>query len=244
MRIRYFAVLALLATASLAQAQKKPGPKEIAAINGVFQAQDPATRIINAQEFIATFSDSEFVGRAWYVIVETYAQQRNWEKVIVTGEQCVAADPKSSMCFLHQARAYAETTREFDLNKEEQLKKLENLANQGIVLAKTDVKPNPNIPDADWELEKSYRQGYGTESLAIADVLRKNYEPAVEKLKKAIELGHDPTVAARLAQTYVTMKKYDDALTVLNQLSSNPDPNIASYAKDTIQRVTALKSGK
>src|SRR5690606_12916322 len=110
------AVTALLGLSLLAQSAdtKQPKPKtqkEVDAINAVFGAQDPDSRIAAVENLLTKFADTEFKSIALYIATASAEQKNDYEKVMIYGQRAIDADPKSYAAMLMMARGTAVRTR-------------------------------------------------------------------------------------------------------------------------------------
>jgi hypothetical protein len=130
----------------------------------------------------------------------------------------------------------ARHTRENDLDKDEQLSKVDKWAKDGIEAAKVLPKIRPDIPDADWEGVRKDLEAQGYVAMGMADVLRKNYNGAVTNYRQSLTVGATPNAATlvRLAQVYMSSGKLDDANFTLDKVINMPDvaPQIKTVAEN------------
>jgi hypothetical protein len=76
----------------------------------------------------------------------------------------------------------------------------------------------------------------------MAAAVRKKHDVAVEEFKLAVELQDkkDPATAVRLAQSYIALSKWDDALALLDKIKDDPNahPTVKQIASQ--ERVKAI----
>lgn len=238
--------VALAAPALVAQ-QKPPAPKskaETDALQTMFAAQEPDARIKACEDLLTKFADTEFKALALYFEAVAYQQKNDYEKMVVYAERSIQADPKQYPALLLLAKGIAQRTREFDLDREEKLTKVEKYAKDGMELAKVAAKPNPQVTDQQWEQAKNEYIAQGHEALGFSAVARKNYDVAISELKLALELAPDPVTMVRLASAYDQAKKPDEALPILEKVMAMPDlhPTIRQFAQAEKVRAMQLKS--
>ncbi len=228
--IRSLFAVALVAAGLSAQTSnpKQPKPKsqkEVDALNAIFSAPDPDARIAASEKLLTEFADTEFKSTALYFAAVSAEQKNDFEKVMIYGERTLAADPQHFAAMLMMSRGLAQRTREFDLDKEEKLKRAEKLADDALKLIPTAVKPRADIPDAQWEEAKKDFASQGHESKGLIAMVRKDYSTAAAELKEAIELQpqKDPATMVRLAAAYTDSGKYDEAIALCDQISAMPD---------------------
>ena len=248
-RVRMISTLALaLAAPALLAQQKQPMPKskgETEALQAVFSTQDPDARIKACEELLTKYADTDFKALALYFEAVSYQQKNDYEKMVVYAERAIQADPKQYPALLMLAKGIAQRTREFDLDREEKLTKVEKYAKDGMEFAKAAPKPNPQLTDEQWEQAKKEYIAQGHEALGYAAMARKNYEVAISEMKQAIELAPDPVTMVRLAAAYDQAKKPDEALPILEKVMAMPDlhPSIRQFAQAERVRAMQLKSG-
>ena len=248
-RLLTISALAVAMTAPTMLAdQKQPTPKskgEVEALQALFGASDPDTRIKAADNLLAKYADTEFKALALYLEAVSYQQKNDFDKMIVYAEQSVQADPKQYAALLMMAKGIAQRTREFDLDREEKLTKAEKYAKDAMEIVKDAPKPNPQITDEQWAQARKDYMAQGHEALGYAAMARKNYETAIAEMKLAVEQSPDPVTQVRLAAAYNQTNKPDEALAVLDKVMAMPDlhPSIRQYAQAEKVRATQLKSG-
>jgi len=214
------------------------GPKEVEAIQAIFAAQDPDARIAAANNLVTKFSDTEFKATALYVAAFSYQQKGDMENVIVYSEKCLEADPKFFGAQLMIANALAIRTKEFDLDREEKLGRSEKMANAALALIDTAPKPRPDVTDEQWTAAKKDFTAQAYEALGIGALVRKKYDVCAEKLALAVSNASqaDPATMVRLASCQINVKKYDEAIAVLDKALA--DPSAVAQVK---QAATTLK---
>jgi hypothetical protein len=81
---------------------------------------------------------------------ESYAQKGDGPNAIVYGDRAIEADPKNFQALLLVSSQLARMTKEFDLDKDEKLKRASKLANDAVAAISTAEKPNPQLTDDQW----------------------------------------------------------------------------------------------
>jgi tetratricopeptide (TPR) repeat protein len=239
--------LALAIAATVLFAQKQPAPKskgEAEAYNAIVTAMDPDARIKAADEFLTKYADTELKAPVLFIEAYCYQQKNDYEKMIVYGERTLEADPKHYGAMLMLAKAVAQRTREFDLDREEKLTRAEKYAKTAMDLLKDAPKPNPQVTDEQWMEGKREYMAQAHQALGFAAAVRKNFDGAISELKLAIEEVPDPIAMVRLAQVYNQAGKPDDALALLQNVMAmeNLHPAIRQFAQAERVRATQLKS--
>src|SRR5437762_14073469 len=109
--------LALLVGVTGLVAQKPPQPKsqkEVEALQAMFSAQDPDSRIKAANEVLTKFADTEFKAIAMYLTAASYEQKNDFEKMAVWAEKTLEVDPKNYGAMLMLAGGLAKHSQEHD----------------------------------------------------------------------------------------------------------------------------------
>ncbi len=235
--------------AAVALAQPKPkSQKEVDAIMAMQNAQDPDSRIQAAQTLITKFADTEFKPFALYVLASSYQQKGDVENTIVWAEKTLEVDKTNFMSMNMIASGLAQKTREFDLDKEDKLGRAEKMANSAIEAIKTATKPNPQIPDDQWELIKKDYTAEAHQALGLVAMLRKKYPEAIASFKTAVETTPqpDPATLVRLASAYNLANQPDNAIAAADKAMAVPDvnPAVKQIAAAEKERAAKAKAGK
>jgi tetratricopeptide (TPR) repeat protein len=242
-------ICGVMAISAVSAFQKQPKPKsnkEIEALNAMFKATPGPDQIAAAEQLIATFADTEFKPMAFYLEADDYMRMGQFEKSIVFAEQCLAADPQYYQAMLLLARQYAGHTTEFDLDKDEKLAKATKYANDALAAIPNAVKPNPGMPDAQWEGFKKDYMGQAHEALGMVADVRKKYDVAVTEYKTSIDGAStpDPATEVRCAADLDRLGKYDDAIAMLDKVLADPNsqPVVKQVATTEKNKATAAKN--
>ena len=244
--LRGIACAAVFAVCASAQTSKSA--EERTALEAVINAATADARIAAVENLIAKFADTEFKAWAYGVAGETAAGKRDTGKATFYYEQALKADPKAYNAMLMLAGMIAQTTKEFDLDKEEKLNKAENYVKEALALIPAAVKPNPNVPDAQWEAVKKDDTAMAHVDLGIVATVRKKFDVAITEYKAAIESAAtpDPSHMVRLAGAYSDSGKPDDAIYVLDKVLATAElnPAIKQVAESEKSRAQKMKTAK
>ena len=239
------AVLTVVTSLGL-MAQKKVSKGEYDAYVAMHQATDADSRIKAAEALLAKYSDSQFKAEAFYMIAISYEAKGDNAKAMAYADQSVTANPKYYSALLFMAKSTVAKTREFDLDKEEKLTRAEKYATDAIELAMAAPKPNPQVPDAQWDAIKKDNAAEGHMALGMAAVVRKKYDLAIKEFQTSIDLGSTPDAAVmvRMAQVENLAGKYDDATAMANKVIALPDisPAVRSFAQAERARAAQAKA--
>lgn len=232
---------------------KAPQPKSqkeleaLQAMFGAYQAQNVDGTIEAAKNLITKFADSDFKATAFMMAAESYRQKNDVENAVVQAELALQADPKYYAAMVLIAGITAQRTREFDLDKEEKLAKAEKTAKEALEIIQTAPKLNPGITDEQWEGAKKGYASQAYEALGMAAMVRKNYEACATNLNSALDTPMpDPSTYVRLGNCLRMLKKYDEALAVLDKALADPNsvPAIKQAATNEKMEVNKAKMAK
>jgi len=230
-------------------AQIKPKSKaEGEALNAMFTASTPDARIAAAENVLTKFADTEFKSTALYFEAVSYEQKGDYEHAVVFAERAVDADPKHFQAMLVLAREIAQHTKEFDLDKEDKLAKVDKYAKNAMELVKVAPKPNPNLTDEQWAEAKRDFDAQAHEALGLAAMARKKPEVAETEFKAAMDNEGDkpdPGIMVRLGMAYSQDAKYDEAIALFDKVMAMPDiaPQFHQFAQAERVRAIQKKGG-
>ena len=236
------------AAALLAQKQLQPKSKEeLEALQAMFNAQDPDSRIKAAENVITKFADTDFKSLALFMIAMSYQQKNDFEKMAVYAERTLEADPKNYNAMIMLAQGLAQRTREFDLDREEKLAKAEKYAKDAQAIIKDAPKPRPDIADEQWASAKKDFESQTHEALGMIAMVRKKFDVAATEFKTSLDLSGqpDPATQVRLAAALNQGGKPDEALALIDKIMATPNlhPTIRQYAQAEKVRATQAKGG-
>jgi len=123
---------------------KQPAVKSAAegqALQAIFHSADNQARIKLATDFLVKFADSDFKALVLMVTAETYRQLNDYANMIIYAERTLETDPNHYMAMLMLASGIGQRTREFDLDREEKLGRVEKYANRAMEILKTAPSP-------------------------------------------------------------------------------------------------------
>jgi len=248
-RTLFAAVLALAAGLTTLMAQKQPAPKsksEVEALQAMFAAQDPDARIKAADALITKFADTDFKDLALYMAAFAYQQKGEAEKAIVYAERALETNPKHYQSMMMLAELTAQRTGEHDLDREEKLTRSEKYANDALALVKDASKPNPQLPDDQWENAKKDFNAQIHQALGMVAMSRKKYDAAIKEFNDAISNSTqpEPAYSVRLAQAYAAAGKNDEAIATAQKVMDTPNahPQVKQVAQAIRAAATQAKN--
>jgi tetratricopeptide (TPR) repeat protein len=238
----------LLAQTANSKAPKPKNQKELDAINVMFQTQDPDARIAAANNLVTKFAETEFKATALYVAAFSYQQKGDLENSIVYAEKCLESDPKFFGAMLIISSGLAQRTKEFDLDREEKLGRANKMANDALGLITNAPKPNPAIPDDQWETAKKDFASQAHEALGLAALVRKKYDVCASEFTLALANAQqpDPSTMVRLGSCNMKMQKWDEATAVLDKALADPTsvPAVKKAATELKMEIAKAKAEK
>jgi hypothetical protein len=232
---------AFLVAAALVMAQKVKSKGEGEALQAIQAEQDPTAKMAKVDAFVQKFADTEFKEWAYSRAAEAAETKHDGAKLIIYSELAIEANPKAYSPMLMESAELARSTRENDLDKEEKLSKADKLAHQAMDVIPTAPKPNPQIPDAQWEEVKKDYLGDAHRDLGMIASVRKKYDVAIAEFKLANQTAAhpDPAVDVRLAGAYTDNKQPDEALAVLAKVTN---PALKPFVDKETKRAQDLKA--
>jgi tetratricopeptide (TPR) repeat protein len=240
-------VIALGAGAVLMLAQKPKSQKEVDAIMAVQNAQTPDARISAVENLITKFADTEFKGWAFNIAGESAQAKNDSAKATFYFEKAIEADAKNYNAMLSLAAEIANHTRENDLDKEDKLARAEKFAKGGLALVPSAAKPNPQVPDVQWDNYKKDQISQGHLDLGMIAMVRKKYDVAITEFKTSVDGAATPDASTmvRLGAAYNDAGKPDDAIATLDKVLAMEAPaavkNVANSEKARAQKAKAAK---
>ena len=228
-------------------AQKPKSPKEVAAIQAVQAAKSPDEQIKAIENVLTNFADTEFKNVLIQMAMQIEEQKGDFAQTVFYAERLLDADPKNVFALNVLASETARHTREFDLDKEEKLAKVDKWAKAALEGAPTAPKPRADIPDAQWDGARKDMQAQAYEAMGMAASLRKKYDESVADYKQAIAVGatQDPATQLRLGQALLDANKLDEAADAFDKALAAPNatPQVKSIATAKKDETAKRKAG-
>ncbi len=217
-------------------AQKIKSPKEQQAILAVQVAKTPDERIQAIENVLTNFADTEFKVPLLQMAVQSEQQKNDYAQTVFYADRLLKVDPKNTFALVTLASETARHTRENDLDKDEQLAKVDKWAKEAVEAAKVMPKVRADVSDADWEGFKKDMEAQAYEAMGMADMVRKNFDGAASHYKESLATGSTPNPATlvRLAQVYMATGKLDDANFTLDKAINSPNspPQVKTIAEN------------
>jgi tetratricopeptide (TPR) repeat protein len=234
-RLKSLMAGALVLGSSVLWAQKIKSPKEGEAMQAISAAKTPDDQIKAIEYVLTKFADTEFKAPLLQYALQIESQKGDYAQTVFYAERLLEADPKNPFALVMLAAETARHTREFDLDKEEKLAKVDKWAKSGIEAAKVAPKPQPQISDEQWEGAKKDLQAQAYEAMGMAASLRKKNDDAIAAYKQAIAVTGiaDPATLVRLGQAYLDSGKLDEATDSFDKAINSPNvmPQVKAIAQ-------------
>ncbi len=241
-----FMMVGLLAAGGLLMGQKVKSAKEGEAVQAVLSATTPDQKIAAADNLISKFKDSDFKGIVLEMAGEAYQQKGDSANAIVYGNRALEADPKNFQAMLLVAGQLAQITKEFDLDKDEKVKRAKKLADDAITTINATAKPNPKLTDEQWAGIQKDLIAQAHETLGVLAGVNKQWDVSIAEYKMAIDNAANPevTTMVRLTATYNLAKKYDEATAMADRVLATPGApdNLKKIATDEKARAAKAKA--
>jgi uncharacterized protein HemY len=241
-------VVGFLAVASLAWGQKVKSKNEQAALMEVINATTPDAKIAAVDNMIGKYKDTEFKAAVLEMAAEAAQQKGDSASAIVYGNRALEADAKNFQAMLLVAGQIAQSTREFDLDKDEKVKRASKLSNDAIAAVTAAAKPNPQLSDDQWAGIKKDLIAQSHETLGMLASVDKKWDAAIAEYKTAIEGATNPDAATmlRLAAAYTNSKQFDQGIAMAEKVLALPGApaNLKKIADEEKQRASKLKAGQ
>lgn len=239
--------MVLLSAALIAQGPTPKSQKEVDALIEIQNAASPDARIAAATKLIQEFADTEFKSWALFVITQSYEMKDDVPNMIVYAEQVLEAKPspfEAASAHVRIASGVARQTKEFDLDRDEKLKKVIEHGNKAVELLATAPKFNEQIPDDQWRQITKSEEAVAYDAMAQGEFVRKKYDEAAGYYVKAIDAQSDPVRKLKAGNAYRMAKKYNEALSMLDSAISDPEATdqIKSMAESEKKQVQAAQN--
>jgi tetratricopeptide (TPR) repeat protein len=234
-----------IAGAACLMAQKPKSKPEVDAVNAMIMAAqkgDNDATIAAADDLLSKFKDTEFKATALILEARAYHAKGDDDRAEIYAEQCMAADPKGYQAPLLIGENIVTHTRENDLDKDEKLAKAEKDLNLAMENAKSAAKPNPNLPDAQWEEMRKFTVAEVQADIGRVFMLRKKFADAIAPLQGAVEADPQPTYMVWLASSQQQSGKLDDAIATCDKILALPNLNAQVRQAATAVKLDAAKA--
>jgi len=239
-------ILLMAAGVAGLMAQKAPAPKskaELDALQALFQqANNPDAVVKLGDEFITKFADTDFKENVLVLMADAWHQKKDENKAQIYADQALAVNPKSYQASILVAEIISKGARENDLDIQEKASNVEKYAKTAIDSVKDAAKPNPNLPDAQWDDFKKSIAGRAHGAIGIVNLTRKKYDVAATELKAAYEADPQPAYLVQQASALQSGGKNAEALAICETLLK--DPQLHPAIKNVAEQIKAKAGAK
>lgn len=241
-------VLGMALLASFAVAQKPKSKAELEAVNAFIAATSPDDKIAKVEALLSKYKDTEFKSVALAQAADASQAKGDNIAALTYGNRALDADPKNFQALLLVSTVLVQTTREFDLDKDEKLKRSSKLANDALATVKTAAKPNPQLPDAQWADIKKDLGAQAHEILGMVAMVDKKPDAAIAEFQTSLDTGttQEPATMIRLASAYNSASKFNEAATMADKViaTAGVSEAVKKFAQAEKQRAEKGKTGK
>ena len=228
------------ALGSFAFAQQPKSKKEGEALIAIQSATTPEARLEAIENLLTKFADTEYKVIALEIASDTVQQKNDAVQTVIYAERLLEADPKNLNGISTLAKVTAGGIRENDLDKEDKLKRVDELAGTCLKLAPDSKNPNKMMTEEQWAARKNEFLADCHDAIAAAAILRKKVDVAVAEYQASLALRKDPATMVRIAQVYTAQGKYDDSIAMLEKVQAIPDVNPVVRQVAGNERVKAI----
>ena len=171
----------------------KVNKAEEAAYKKVTEAQggDPAAQIQVAEDFVAKFPMSRYLGGVYGMLTGAYFAQGNTDKMFATGEKALGTDPDNVDVLALLAMAIPRRVKGSTPDGAQQLQKAEGYAHHALELIPNMTKP-ATMDDAGFEKAKNDKLSLAHSGLGLIDIDHQKYDDAKSELEQAVKLASNP----------------------------------------------------
>ena len=232
---------------SLALAQKPKSNKERDAIIAVQNALTPDARMEAIENMLTNFADTEYKAILLETAIDMALQKNDPVQTTIYAERLLEADPKNLNAISTLATVTGNGIRENDLDKEDKLKRVDELTGQCLKIGPEATNPNKLRTDEVWEQTRATYLAGCHEAVAATAILRKKPDVAVSEYQASLAARKDPATMVRLGQVLSVTKRYDEAIAMFEQAQNFPDvhPTIKQVASnERVKTIMARQKAK
>jgi tetratricopeptide (TPR) repeat protein len=205
--------------------------KEGDALQVIQTAADDDARIAAIESLLTKFADTEFKGVVLEVAMDSARHKGDADTTTLYAERLLEADPNNLNALSTLAKDTADRTREFDLDKDDKLKRVTELANKCLQLG-PDAKRPAMVPEEQWTQRKNFYLSDAHGALGSVAMVQKKPDIAIKEYQASLDIVKDPATMVRLAMANTAAGKFDDSISLLDKLLATPDldPRIKQVA--------------
>ena len=231
--------LVTLGAASL-MAQKPKSKAEVDAINAMINAAqkgDNDATIAAADELQTKFKDTEFKATALFLEARAYHAKGDDDRAQIYAEQCMAARPQRIPGAVVSGRNHRAAYPRKRPGQRREAGQSRERSQRRYRDTKVAAKPNPNVPDAQWEELKKQNIAEAQADLGRVFMLRKKFADAIAPLQAASKGDPQPAYFVWLAPAQQQAGKNHDAIATYDKLLARP-----ALDRATVEAITPVKA--
>ncbi len=206
------------------------------------QSNNPTAELAAINNVLENFADTEFKPQLLTMAMGAAQQTNDPAQVATWAERIMDNDPNDVVARVTLAETTSSQMRENDLDKAQNVKKVNDLAHKALDLMKSNTGSVPaGIPPDKWPDFQKELAARAWSAIAQADSVNKQYADEVASYKSALEIMPSSIITARLAKAYVNNKQYDDAIAAADKAMAMADasPQVKTFAQ--VQKDNAIK---
>lgn len=246
----YAAVLALAAISLAAQQQQQAGPhpksqKEVDALKKVQadqQAQNWDAEITDINYVLENFADTEYKEMLLDMAIQAAQNKNDYAQTVAFGEQAIQVNPNNAEAYVKVAETIAAHMRDNDLDKDQELKKVDTDAHKALDVLKSATAPAGVAADQ-WPAYKQQLEGQAHDALGMADDVAKKFPEAIDEYKAALAAYNNPIILTHMAKAYIDAKQFDNAIAADDKVLAMSDApaNVKQFAQEQKDSATKMK---
>lgn len=252
-----FTVMPLFAQATAPQTatapqEKPPRPKsqkEVDALKKVQadqQAQNWSQEIQDINSVLENFADTDYKTMLLNMAMDAAQKQGDYGETVAYGDQLIQGDPNDIIARVTLAQTMARHIRENDLDKDQEIKKVQSYANKALDLMKNNAPAPPGVSADQWAPYEKQLEGEAHDALGTTDDLSKNYTGAVTEYQAAYTAFPNAIILTHVAKAYMDNKQYDDAISTDDKVlaDNTASAQIKQLAQQQKDAATKMKGTK
>jgi tetratricopeptide (TPR) repeat protein len=207
------------------------------------QAGNAAGMLTAINNVLENFADTEFKPMLFAMALGAAQQLGDDAQVVTWAERITGIDPNDIESRVTVAETTAQHMRENDLDKSDNIKKVNELAHKALDLIQSGGTMPSGIPEEKAAEYKKQTAGRAWAAMGLAQTVDKKYPDAITDYKKALEAYPNSIITARLAKAYLDSKQYDDAIATADKALAMPDasPQVKNFAQAQKDAATKMK---
>jgi tetratricopeptide (TPR) repeat protein len=239
-----WAVMPLLAYQAKAPKPKSKKEQEaLMQVQAAAQKGDAVAELAAIKNVLENFADTEFKSQLLTMAMGAAQQTGDDAQVATWAELVIANQPNDIVARVTVAETTAQHMRENDLDKADNVKKVNELAHKALDLMAAGGTPPAGIPEDKWPDFKKELGARAWSAIAVAATADKRYPDAIAAYKSALEIYPSSIVTARLSRSYLENKQYDDCIATADKAMAMPDatPQVKNFAQQQKDAATRMK---